>query len=258
MKGLKMRVGEVKKVAGGNSMKPKYKRILLKLSGEGLMGKQIDKSVDIKVVNDLAAQVKKIHSMGVDVAIVVGGGNIFRGVRDGVKGMDENVAHQLGMIATVMNGMFLQEAFKNVGLDVRVMSGLDIPKVCENYIFGKAISYLKKRRVLVFVGGTGAPFFTTDTGAALRSCEMHVDAMFKATQVDGVYDRDPKKSDKAKKYSAISYQEVINKQLKVMDTAAVTLARDNKIPVIVFNQHGKDAIVKAVCGQGEFTLISDL
>lgn len=236
-------------------MKPLYNRILLKLSGEGLMGEQKDKNIDMNTVRDLARQVKEVHDMGVDVALVIGGGNIFRGVRDGVEGMDENVAHQIGMMATVMNGLFLQEAFREVGLDVRVMSGLAVPQVCESYIFGKAISYLKRRRVVVFVGGTGNPFFTTDTGAALRACEMHMDVLLKATQVDGVYDKDPKKYVKAKKYSAISYEEVINKQLKVMDMAAVALARDNQIPIVVFNQHGKNAIKDAVCGKGAFTVI---
>jgi uridylate kinase len=235
-------------------MKPIYKSVLLKLSGEGMMGKK-EYGVDEKVVNDLAKQIKDIHKAGVDVAVVIGGGNIFRGVRDGVKGMDRSVADQIGMIATIMNGLFLQEALKAQGLDVRVLSGLEIPKACENYVFANAKRYFEERKVLVFVGGTGCPFFTTDTGAALRACEMHVDAMLKATQVDGVYDMDPKKSDKAKKYSAISYEEVINKQLKVMDTAAVTMARDNKLPVVVFKQSGKDALMNAVCGKGEFTII---
>ena len=235
-------------------MKAKYKRILLKLSGEGLMG---DRSfgVDDKVVTALAKQIAEASKNGVEISVVAGGGNIFRGASDAAKGLNRSVADQIGMMATVMNGLFLQDALKKAGVDARVLSGLDMPKVCESYIFSKAISYLERKKVVIFVGGTGSPYFTTDTASILRAAEMGVDAMFKATQVDGVYDSDPKKNAKAKKYDKISYDEVLKKELKVMDMAAIALARDNKIPVVVFAQKGKNALADVLSGKGEFTVI---
>lgn len=235
-------------------MGAKYKRILLKLSGEGLMG---DKpfGMSVSVINTLAAQIKKVHNSGVDVCVVVGGGNIFRGAKEASEGIDRSVADQVGMLATIMNALYLQNALEKIGVDVRVMSGLSVPQVCEPYMYRKALRHLEKKRVIIFAGGTGNPYFTTDTGAALRAAEMKCGALLKATQVDGVYDSDPRKNPKAKRFKAISYAEVLNKQLKVMDLTSVTLAEESKIPIIVFAQKEKNALVDAVSGNGNFTII---
>lgn len=235
-------------------MDPKYKRILLKLSGEGLMG---DKSfgMSAEVITDLARQIKEVHDNGVEVCVVVGAGNIFRGARDALAGMKRTVADQIGMLGTVMNALSLQNALEAVGVATRVLSGMEIPAVCENYVYRRAMRHLEKRRVIIFAGGTGNPYFTTDTGAALRASEMQCDVLLKATQVDGVYDSDPKNNANAKKYEEITYDDVISKQLKVMDTAAVALARENNIPIVVFAQKGKSALADAVCGNGKFTII---
>lgn len=235
-------------------MKPIYKRILLKLSGEGLMGdKSFGMSAD--VIQSLARQIKQVHNSGVQVCLVVGGGNIFRGAKEAVNGMNRTVADQIGMLATVMNALSLQNALEAIGAEVRVMSGIHIPDVCENYVYRRALRHLEKNRIIIFAGGTGNPYFTTDSGAALRASEMQCDALFKATQVDGVYDSDPLQNAAAKRYTAISYDEVINKQLKVMDTTAVALARENHIPIIVFAQKVENALAEAVSGQGNFTII---
>ena len=235
-------------------MKPVYKRILLKLSGEGLLG---DKPYGMseEVINALAAQIKEIADAGTEVCVVIGGGNIFRGAKDASKEMAPVVAHQVGMLATVMNALFIQNALERAGAAARVMSALNIPDVCEHYVYRKALRHLEKGRIVIFAAGTGNPFFTTDTAAALRASEMKCDVILKATQVDGVYDSDPLKNLQAKKYQAIDYDTVINKQLKVMDTTAVALARENNIPVVVFAQAGEKALLKAVCGEGEFTII---
>lgn len=235
-------------------MRAKYKRILLKLSGEGLMG---DKpfGMSISVINVLADQIKKVHQMGVDICMVVGGGNIFRGAKEASEGIDRSVADQVGMLATVMNALYLQNTLEKKGVDVRVMSGLNVPQVCEPYMYRKALNHLGKKRVIIFAGGTGNPYFTTDTGAALRASEMKCDALLKATQVDGVYDSDPRQNPKAKRFEEISYDEVIGKQLKVMDLTAVMLAKESKIPVLVFQQKGENALIDAVLGKGNFTII---
>ena len=235
-------------------MDPKYKRILLKLSGEGLLG---DKSFGIssEVVDALARQIKDVHDNGVEVCVVVGGGNIFRGAKEAARGMNRSAADQVGMLATVMNALFIQSALEKLGVSARVMSGIQMPSVCENYIYLKAVSHLAKGRVIIFAGGTGNPYFTTDTGAALRAAEMQCDALLKATQVDGVYDSDPKQNEKARKFAEVTYDEVIARQLKVMDTAAVALARENNIPIVVFAQTGENSLADAVCGRGKFTII---
>ncbi len=235
-------------------MKPVYKRILLKLSGEGLMG---DKSfgMSAEVIDNLARQIKDVHDAGVEICLVVGGGNIFRGAKEASKGMNRTVADHVGMLATVMNALYLQNALEKIGVQARVLSGLNIPEVCEHYIYRRALRHLEKGRVVIFAAGTGNPYFTTDTGAALRASEMQCDVILKSTQVDGVYDSDPKKNPDAKRYDAVSYDEVIEKQLKVMDIAAVALARENNIPVVVFAQSGEDALAKAVSGEGNFTII---
>lgn len=235
-------------------MKPLYKRILLKLSGEGLMG---DKAfgMDDGVIRSLAAQIREVRGLGVEVCLVVGGGNIFRGAKEASKGLDRSVADQVGMLATVMNALYLQNALEKLGIEARVLSGLSIPEVCEDYIYRRALRHLQKNRVLIFAAGTGCPYFTTDTGAALRASEMKCDALLKATQVDGVYDADPRQNADAVKYNEISYDEVIAKGLGVMDLTAVSLAKDNRIPIVVFAQRGENALLNAVTGQGEFTII---
>ncbi len=235
-------------------MKPIYKRILLKLSGEGLMG---DKSfgMSAEVIENLARQIKAVHDAGVEVCVVVGGGNIFRGAKEASKGMNRTVADHVGMLATVMNALYIQNALEKNGTPARVLSGLNIPEVCEHYVYRRALRHLEKGRVVIFAAGTGNPYFTTDTGAALRASEMQCDVLLKATQVDGVYDSDPKVNPQAVRYDTVSYDEVIEKQLKVMDIAAIALARENNIPVVVFAQSGKDALEKVVSGKGNFTVI---
>ncbi len=235
-------------------MKPLYKRILLKLSGEALMG---DKAfgMDDQVIRALAEQISRVRALGVEVCLVVGGGNIFRGAREASKGLNRSVADQVGMLATVMNALYLQNALEKLGIEARVLSGLSIPEVCEDYIYRRALRHLQKNRVLIFAAGTGNPYFTTDTGAALRASEMGCDALLKATQVDGVYNADPKTHADAVKYKEISYDQVIAEGLKVMDLTAVSLAKDNRIPIVVFAQKGENALLDAVTGQGEFTII---
>lgn len=235
-------------------MKPQYKRILLKLSGEGLMGDK-EFGVSPEVVRSLAEQIKQIHELGTDVCIVIGGGNIFRGAKEAAKGMDRSVADQIGMLATVMNSLFLQDALIKVGVPAKLVSGLRIPQACEDYSYHKVMSYLQNREVVIFAAGTGSPYFTTDTGAALRAAEMGCDALLKSTQVDGVYDSDPRVNPNAKRFDVLSYDEVIKKELKVMDISAVVLAKENKVPIIIFNQHEDAALLKAVCAEGKFTII---
>ena len=235
-------------------MKPIYKRIMLKLSGEGLMG---DKAFGMspEVIDALARQIKTVYDAGVEICVVVGGGNIFRGAKEASKGMNRTVADHVGMLATVMNALYIQNALEKIDIPARVLSGLNIPEVCEHYIYRRALRHLEKKRVVIFAAGTGNPYFTTDTGAALRASEMQCDVIFKSTQVDGVYDSDPKTNPKAKKYDTISFDEVIEKQLKVMDITAVALAKENNIPIVVFAQRGEDALAKAVSGEGSFTII---
>lgn len=235
-------------------MKPVYKRILLKLSGEGLMGDK-DFGMSPEVLHTLASQIKNIRSAGVDVCIVVGGGNIFRGAKEAAKGMNRTVADQVGMLATLMNALCLQNALENQDVDTRVLSGLSVPQVCENYMYRRALRHLEKGRVVIFAGGTGNPYFTTDTGAVLRASEMQCDAVLKATQVDGVYSADPKKDASARRFSRMTYDEVIQGQLRVMDLTAVSLAKENNIPILVFSQHAENALENIVQGKGLFTII---
>ena len=232
----------------------KYQRILLKISGEALAGDK-HSGLDFEVIGQVCDVIKKCLDMGVQVGLVVGGGNIFRGAKEASKGLDRSVADQVGMLATVMNALYLQNALEKLGIEARVLSGLSIPEVCEDYIYRRALRHLQKNRVLIFAAGTGCPYFTTDTGAALRASEMKCDALLKATQVDGVYDADPRQNAGAVKYNEISYDEVISKGLGVMDLTAVSLAKDNRIPIVVFAQKGENALLNAVTGQGEFTII---
>ena len=229
-----------------------YKRILLKVSGEALSGPK-GTGFDEETIASICAGIKAAHDLGAQIGIVVGGGNFWRGRSSGK--MERTLADKIGMLATVMNALYLQNALEKLGIEARVLSGLSIPEVCEDYIYRRALRHLQKNRVLIFAAGTGCPYFTTDTGAALRASEMKCDALLKATQVDGVYDADPRQNAGAVKYNEISYDEVISKGLGVMDLTAVSLAKDNRIPIVVFAQKGENALLNAVTGQGEFTII---
>lgn len=233
---------------------PAYKRILLKLSGEALMGDDaygINRATITRIVNE----VKEVVDLGVQVAIVIGGGNIFRGVAPAAEGMDRATADYMGMLATVMNAMALQDAMKNVGLNARVQSALSIEQVAEPYIRGKAIRYLEEGRVVIFGAGTGNPFFTTDTAAALRGMEMNAEIVIKATKVDGIYTDDPKINPDAMRYKTISFDEAIIKNLKVMDATALTLCRDQKLPISVFSIFKQGALKRVVMGEDEGTKV---
>ena len=237
-------------------MTPIYKRILLKLSGEGLMGdKAFGMSAD--VINRLAEDIKAVYEKNVEICLVVGGGNIFRGAKEASKGMNRTVADHVGMLATVMNALYIQNALEQIGVPARVLSGISIPAVCEAYMYRRALRHLEKGRVIIFAGGTGNPYFTTDTGAALRASEMQCDVLLKSTQVDGVYDSDPKLNPKAKRYNHISYDEVLEKHLKVMDATAISLASENNLPVVVFSQSEPNALLNVVAGKGKFTVIDN-
>jgi len=237
-------------------MQPLYKRILIKLSGEGLMGdKAFGMSPD--VLKKLARDIKNVYDLGVEICIVVGGGNIFRGAKEASEGINRSVADQVGMLGTIMNALYIQDALETIDVPVRVMSGLNVPQVCEPYMYRKALKHLARGRVVIFAGGTGSPYFTTDTAAALRSSEMQCDALLKATQVDGVYTADPKKDPKAKRYETVSYDEVLKKSLRVMDLTAITLVKESGIPIVVFELKNKNAFLEAVCGKGKFTIIKN-
>lgn len=228
-------------------MTPVYKRILLKLSGEALMGGQ-NYGIDTQVAEALAQEIKAVRDLGVEVAIVVGGGNIFRGVSESAGNMDRAAADYIGMLATIMNAVVLQDALEKIDVYTRAMSALDIPQLAEPFIRRRAVRHLEKQRVVIFAAGTGNPFFTTDSAAALRALEMKADVIFKATKVDGIYDCDPVGNDNAVRYEQVSYQEVLEKQLKVMDASAISLCMDNDLPIFVFNMKESGNIVKAVNG----------
>lgn len=235
--------------------KPAYKRILLKLSGEALMGDDAY-GINRATISRIVAEVKEVVGLGVQVAVVIGGGNIFRGVAPAAEGMDRATADYMGMLATVMNAMALQDAMKNIGLNARVQSALNIAQVAEPYIRGKAIRYLEEGRVVIFGAGTGNPFFTTDTAAALRGMEMNAEIVIKATKVDGVYTEDPKTNPDAMRYKTISFDEAISKNLKVMDATALTLCRDQKLPISVFSIFKQGALKKVVMGEDEGTMVT--
>jgi len=228
-------------------MQPAYRRILLKLSGEALMGSQ-NYGIDVKVAVAVAKELKAVHDLGVEVAIVVGGGNIFRGVSESAGNMDRAAADYIGMLATVMNAVVLQDALEQIDVYTRVMSAIEIPQLAEPFIRRRAIRHLEKKRVVIFAAGTGNPYFTTDSAAALRALEIEAEAILKGTKVDGVYTADPHKVTDAIKYETIKFQEVLEKQLKVMDASAISLCMDNELPIVVFNMQQPGNIVKAVCG----------
>lgn len=232
----------------------KYKRVLLKLSGEALAG-DLGYGIDPKVVDDLAEQIGEIVHDGIELAIVVGGGNIFRGVSGATEGMDRAQADYIGMLATVMNALALQDSFERHGIFSRVQSAINMQEVSEPYIRRRAERHMEKGRVVILAAGTGNPYFTTDTTAALRACELNVDCLMKATKVDGVYDSDPKKNPNAKRYERISYMDVLSKELHVMDATATSLCMDNNIPMIVFDLTRKGNIARALRGEDVGTVV---
>lgn len=238
-----------------NLQKPRYKRVLLKVSGEALMGKS-SFGHDIKTLNVICEEIKSVHNMGYQVCLVVGGGNIFRGISGAAAGMDRASADYMGMLATVINAIALQNTLEQQEVFTRVLSAIPMQSVCETYIRRKAVRHMQKGRVVIFAAGTGNPFFTTDTAAALRAVEMGCDLLLKGTQVDGVYDKDPNKFDDAKRFENLSYQKVLADDLRVMDASAISLARDNKIPIGVFNLMDKNGFSDVVQGKGKFTIIS--
>ncbi len=233
----------------------KYKRVLLKLSGEALLGKR-EYGVDPEMAQRLAQEIRAVSELGVELAIVVGGGNIFRGLAASAHGMDRATGDYMGMIATIMNALALQDALEKESLQTRVLSALEIPQVAEPYIRRRAMRHLEKGRIVIFAAGTGDPYFTTDTAAALRACEIHAEVLLKATKVDGVYSADPAKEPDATRYDHLTFQEALEKQLKVMDASAMALCRDNSLPIVVFNllEHGN--IEKVIAGDGIKTEIS--
>jgi uridylate kinase len=231
-----------------------YKRVLLKLSGEALMGRR-EYGLDTVTVSAIAADIKDVVEMGVEVSVVIGGGNIFRGVSGAAAGMDRAQADYMGMLATVMNALGVQSALEKQGVPTRVQSAIPMSSVCEPYIRRRAERHMEKGRVVIFAAGTGNPFFTTDTAAALRAAEMKCDALLKGTQVDGVYSADPRKVEGAKRYEQLTYLDVLANDLGVMDAAAISLARENHLPIIVFNIHAPGAFAQVMRGEGAFTKI---
>lgn len=233
----------------------KYKRVLLKLSGEALQGEQ-GYGIDPKVISEIAEQIKSIVEGGIELAITVGGGNIFRGLAGAAEGMERAQADYIGMLATVMNALALQEGLERHGVFTRVQSAINMQEVAEPYIRRRAVRHLEKGRVVIFAGGTGNPYFTTDTTAALRACEIGAEAILKATQVDGIYDADPRTNPDAKRFETISHLDVIAKELNVMDSTATTLCKDNGIPIIVFNLHKNGNIDRVLKGESVGTVVS--
>ena len=231
-----------------------YKRVLLKLSGEALMGRR-DFGLDNDMVSAIANDIKAVVAMGVEVSVVIGGGNIFRGVSGAASGMDRAQADFIGMLATVMNALAVQSALEKCDVPTRVQSAIPMSSVCEPYIRRRAERHMEKGRVVIFAAGTGNPFFTTDTAAALRATEMKCDALLKGTQVDGVYSADPRKVADATRYQQLSYLDVLANDLGVMDAAAISLARENHLPIIVFNIHAPGAFAQVMRGEGAFTII---
>ena len=238
-------------------LQPVYQRVLLKLSGEALMGKR-EYGLDTGVAAAIAKDIGDVVAMGVQVSVVIGGGNIFRGVSAAASGMDRAQADYVGMLATVMNALVMQSALEKLGVPTRVQSAIPMSSVCEPYIRRRAERHMEKGRVVVFAGGTGNPFFTTDTAAALRAAEMKCDALLKGTQVDGVYSADPRKVANATRYDQLTYLDVLARDLAVMDAAAISLARENSLPIIVFNIHAPGAFAQVMRGEGRFTKIIEL
>ena len=238
------------------SRPPIYKRVLLKVSGEALMGRR-DYGLDLATLKAIAEDVGAVIKLDIQVCMVIGGGNIFRGVAGASAGMDRTQADGMGMLATVMNALAMQNALEKVGVDTRVQSAIPMASLCEPFIRRRAMRHMEKGRVVIFAAGTGNPFFTTDTAAALRAAEMGCDALLKGTQVDGVYSADPRKNPNAERYEQLTYLEMLARDLQVMDAAAISLARENKLPIVVFNIHEPGAFTAVMRGEGKFTTVID-
>jgi uridylate kinase len=234
--------------------KPIYQRILLKLSGEALMGDR-DYGLEPETIKIIAREIKEVHELNVQIALMVGGGNIFRGVEGTAAGMDRSLADYMGMLATLINGLALQDALEKEGLATRLISAIEIKQIAEPFIPRRAIRHLEKGRIVIFVAGTGSPYFTTDTAAALRAVEIKAEIILKATKVDGIYDKDPLIDKNAKKFNQLKYFDILEKELKVMDATAISLCMDNKLPIIVFNLKEKGNIKKAVLGEKIGTIV---
>ena len=234
----------------------KYRRILLKLSGEGLMGPK-ESGLDPNTVDRICTEIADVHALGVQVCLVIGAGNIFRGMAGTAIGIERTSADYMGMLATVMNALAVQSVLEGKAVPSRVQSAIPMATVCEPYIRRRAMRHMEKGRVVIFAAGTGNPFFTTDTAAALRAVEMDCDALLKGTQVDGVYDVDPKITESANRYDRLSYNDVITRDLRVMDASAIALARENGVPILVFSIHNPGGLSEVVHGQGTYTLIED-
>ncbi len=234
----------------------KYRRVLIKISGEALMG-STGYGIDSDTVQKIASDIKAIHGRGLEICLVIGGGNIFRGIAGATRGMERASADYMGMLATVINALATQDALEHAGVPTRVLSAIPMASVCEPYIRRRAQRHLEKGRVVIFAAGTGNPYFTTDTTAALRAAEMGCEALLKGTQVDGVYDGDPRKVRNAKRFQRLSYLDVLSKDLKVMDASAISLAKDNGIPIVVFSLQKRGALADVVSGRGVFTIIDD-
>jgi uridylate kinase len=237
--------------------KPRYRRVLLKVSGEALMGSR-DYGLDIGVLKQIAEDVRDVVALGVQVCLVIGGGNIFRGVAGASSGMDRAQADGMGMLATVMNALAMQNWLEKLGVSTRVQSAIPMASLCEPFIRRRAERHMEKGRVVIFAAGTGNPFFTTDTAAALRAAEMNCDALLKGTQVDGVYSADPRKNPNAERYVTLTYLDMLARDLAVMDAAAISLARENKLPIVVFNIHEPGSFTAVMKGEGKFTTVVDL
>ena len=232
-----------------------YKRILLKISGEALMG-QLKVGLHPPTVNEIAFKIKKVHETGVEVCLVIGGGNIFRGLQGSAQGMERTTADYMGMLATVMNSLAMQSELEKINVNTRVISAIPMDQICEPYIRRRAVRHLEKNRVCIFAAGTGNPYFTTDTAATLRAIEMKCEAIFKATKVDGIYDKDPVINPKAKYLEKVSYDMALQEKLRVMDASAIALARDNNIPIVVFSLFETDDFLSIVDGKGKFSLVN--
>ncbi len=238
-----------------SSSKPLYNRVLIKVSGEALMGSK-PYGQDDEILERIAADIKDVIDMGVQVSVVVGGGNIYRGMSAAARGMERGSADYMGMLATVLNALAIQNTLEKLNVDTRVLSAINMMQVCEPYIRRRALRHLERGRVVIFAAGTGNPFFTTDTAAALRASEMGCDALLKGTQVDGVYSEDPKKNSAAKRYDRLSYLDVLTRDLKVLDASAISLARENHIPILVFSIHERGEFGRVLCGDGKYTIIT--
>ena len=239
-----------------DSAQLRFKRVLLKVSGEALMGDGAY-GIDPVTANRIANEIKSVTDLGAEVCLVIGGGNIFRGISGAAAGLERGTADYMGMLATVMNALAMQGALEDIGVPTRVQSAIPMSTICEPFIRRRAIRHMEKDRVVIFAAGTGNPYFTTDTAAALRATEMNCDAIFKGTQVDGVYSADPHKVADAERYDTLTYMDVLSRDLRVMDASAISLARENNIPILVFSIHNPNAFAAVVRGEGTFTIISD-